>query len=92
MANTIEITGYVNNVKEFGQGNYSGSLSIGTKTRVDGEDVWKNGYMNISTKHPITDGTKITAKGFLTYDFWVDKTTGKDRQAPKIYAMEIIQE
>jgi len=91
MANELELTGYVNNVKTFENGISTFGLAVGSKTGTDsdGTPTYKNGFVNIVTKQEVTDRDRITLKGFITFDFWDDKNTGKEKQAVKIFANEI---
>lgn len=94
MANSVELTGFVNNVKELSSGIKVANLSVGVKNNKagEGEKAYKNGFVNIVTKEDLVNGTKVTVKGFVTFDFWEDKGTGKEKQQIKIFANEVIQE
>lgn len=90
MANEITLTGFINNVKTLQSGTYVGSLAVGTKVSPKGEDVkYKNGFINIISKLPLEEGRKVDIKGFLTFDFFEDKSTGKEKNSPKVFITEI---
>lgn len=92
MANNIELSGFINNVKELPSGMSVGTLSVGIKNTKagEGEKSYKNGFVNIVTKEKLVNGAKVTVKGFVTFDFWEDKGSGKERQAIKVFANEVI--
>lgn len=94
MANSVELSGFVNNVKELASGIKVGTLSVGVKNTKtgDGEKAYKNGFVNIVTKENLVNGTKVSIKGFITFDFWEDKASGKEKQQMKIFANEVIQD
>lgn len=90
MANTVELTGFLNKVKTLSSGMNVASFSVSTKVSGNGTDAkYKNGYINVISKQPLTEGAKVTIKGFITFDFWEDKDTGKERNAMKIFVNEI---
>lgn len=92
MANTIELTGFVNNVRELASGTKTATLSVGVKTGKT-DKPFKNGFINFMTKENLVSGTKVTIKGFVTFDFVEDKNNpGKEKQYFKVYANEVISE
>lgn len=92
MANSIEVSGYVHNVKELKNGLKTFGLSVSTKTGKNKEDQtpeYKSGFINVKTKENVKNEDRVTIKGFITFDFWTPENSTKEKHAMKIYAMEI---
>ena len=92
MANNVELSGFINNVKELSSGVRAATLSVGVKTN-KGDKPFKNGFVNIVTKQDLTNGEKVTIKGFVTFDFVEDKVNpGKEKQYLKVFVNEVIKD
>lgn len=90
MANEISLTGFVNNVKQLSSGTYVASLAVSQKISAKGEEAkYKNGFINIMSKLPLPEGKRVDVKGFVTFDFYEDKTTGKEKSSLKVFVNEI---
>ena len=90
MANEISLTGFVNNVKQLSSGTYVASLAVSQKISAKGEEAkYKNGFINIMPKLPLPEGKRVDVKGFVSFDFYEDKNTGKEKSSLKVFVNEI---
>ncbi len=90
MANEVTLTGFVNNVKKLNSGINVGTLAVSTKVSGKNEEAkYKNGFINIISKLPLPEGKKVDIKGFITFDFYEDKVSGKEKNSLKIFVNEI---
>ena len=89
--NTTTQTGFVTNIRTRGN-KVSFGLSIGVKQQ-DGS--YENGFLEVqgsSSVLQVNKGDKVTIKGFLSFEFWNDKTTGNKRNKIVLVAKEVLNQ
>lgn len=78
--NKITQIGYVSNIKEIGK-MMTASLGIGVKQQ---DNTYKNGFLEIrgskETLGEIAAGDRVKVDGFISFNFWQEKETGKEMQ------------
>lgn len=92
--NSIELTGWVANLKELESGSKTFGLSVGVKTgkkNDDGTDEFKNGFVNVIVGKDIAveAKTQVTVKGFVVFNFWTPKNSDKERADIQVRGMEV---
>jgi len=87
-AQTMQLQGFINNVKKVSDKLTTFSFSIGVKQE---DGTFKNGFFNCKTNQgdSVVEKQRVEVDGWLTFDFWVDKDTGKDRQKPIMFVNKI---
>ena len=85
--NTVNLSGYINNVKDVSDKLTVASLAVSSK---DKEGNWKSVYFDINTKPgTVEDGKLYDVSGFMKGDVWEDKQTGKKKTKPVIVVQEV---
>jgi len=93
MANSIELSGYVNNVKKVSDNLTVFSLAVGTNVGTKEEPEWKNGFVNCkiggkTDSSAIEDGKRVDIKGFVTFDFFTPKGSDKEVASLQVFVTE----
>jgi single-stranded DNA-binding protein len=82
--NSIELTGFTNNVKKISDKLTVFSLAVGMNTKEqdqNGKDIWKNGFVDckvFNSNIEIEDGKRVSINGWVAFDFYESKE-GKER-------------
>lgn len=87
-AQTMQLQGFINNVKKISDKLSTFSISIGVKQQ---DGTFKNGFFNCKTNKvdDIVTDQRVELDGWLSFDMWVDKTSGKNRQNPIMFVNKI---
>lgn len=89
--NNMTQIGYATYVKEIGK-MVSISLGVGSK-QADGQ--YKTGFLEIRGSKDVlgevVKGDKIKVKGFLSFNFWIQKETEKEMQKPIMVVNELLE-
>jgi len=83
MANSVEITGYVNNKKVVSDNLTVFSLAYGVKQE---DGTYKNVFINCKTKDAeVEDGKRYDVTGFLTGSHYTPEGSDKERGAIELW-------
>jgi len=89
MANSVEITGYVNGVKKISENLSVFSVAYGVKQE-DGS--YKNIFINCKTKDAsVEDGKRYDVTGFLTGSHYTPEGSDKERGALELWVQTAVE-
>jgi len=89
MANEVKLTGYMANIKKISDKLVTFSMSVGSKQE---DGTYKNGFVNCKSNKvsEVVADKRVDVEGWMTFDFWEDKETKKERQRPIVFIKEIV--